>query len=141
MKNGATIPGNVFLLFGVFFYLITALDLIAKYYAAIYKWPIDPTIGGWAALVLAVTLITYTPAYFKAPYFMSILIFALDLGLVVYALMLLGVLSHAVAPVVGWSFLIAGILALLLSASIIINTAYGRAVIPIPAPKSKAPAH
>jgi succinate-acetate transporter protein len=135
LKKGATTGGNAFLFFSGIFMLVGGLGFIFKYFAAINKWPIDVTIDGYAWLILALALIVWTPAYLKtAPMLMSLLVLMLDVGISLIAFMDLHLLSHSVAIIPAYMCIIGAAISLYLSAAIMINTAFGKSVLPIHGP-------
>jgi hypothetical protein len=137
LREGNTTGGNVFTFFSAFFMLVTGLELVFKYFAAIHGWQFDPHIDGWAWLPLAISLVLWTPAYFKSPLIMSLLVVVLDVALMIVALKDLGVLAASWGPIAGNLLLVSGILGLYMAAAIVTNTAYGRNVFPMPGPLAK----
>lgn len=142
MLEGNTTGGNVFTFFAAFFMLVGGLEFMVKYFAAIHGWPLDARIDGWAWLTLAIALLMWTPAYFKAPLILTIAVLTLDVAVPIIALMDLQVISHTMAPVAGNFLLVTGILGLYVASAVMLNTAYNRPVLPMPGPlvKDKAAA-
>ncbi len=63
------------------------------------------------------------------------IVLALDVSLPFITLMDLGILPKSYAVIPAWGgLLVAGIIAIYLSSAIVVNTAYGRAVYPLPGP-------
>lgn len=142
LMEGATTGGNVFLIFSAFFMLAGAAEFMVKYMAnankAVWTIPLDSTIDGWAWAALAIFIIGFTPAYFKATAVLTTAVITLDVAVVTIALMDLKLLDKAVGdPIAAWFLLITGILGLYLAIAIVTNTAFGKSVLPIPAPWSK----
>lgn len=138
--EGATTGGNVFLIFSAFFMLTGAAEMFTKYFAAANKWsiPLDTRIDGWAWTALAIGLLIYTFAYLKATSILFIAVCVLDVAVVTIALMDMGMVSKVSGdPIAAYGLLITGILALYLSGAIIVNTAFGKSILPISAPFSK----
>ncbi len=132
LKEGSTTGGNTFLVFSAFFALVGGISFIFKYFAAINKWPLDATIDGYAFLVLALLLTLWTPAFLKgSPMVLGVIIMILDVGLFFIGFMDLKVLTHAFALPTAYLCLIAGILSIYLSAAIVVNTAFSKAVLPV----------
>lgn len=140
LLEGNTTGGNVFTFFAAFFMLVGGLEFFVKYFAAIHGWPLDARIDGYAWATLAIALIMWTPAYFKSPLIMSLAVLALDVAVPIICLMDLGLVSHALAPVAAYFLLLTGILGLYVASAIVLNTAYGKAILPMPGPivKEKA---
>ncbi|NPV90340.1 MAG: hypothetical protein HPY50_06180 [Firmicutes bacterium] len=141
LKEGNLSGGNVFTWFSGFFMLATGLEFITKFLAAQYGWQLDARIDGWGWAALALSLILWTPVYFRSPLYMLIAVLCFDVALPLLALMDLGIISKAAAaPVIGWLALVAGCGGLLLAAAIVVNTTFGRSIIPCPGPIIKVPA-
>lgn len=139
LMEGNTTGGNVFTFFSAFFMLVTGLELVFKFFAAVHGWqiagtPIDARIDGWAWLPLAIALLVWTPAYFKGPLFMTLLVLSLDVAVPIVAFKDMGLLAASWGPIAGLFLLIAGIFGLYVSSAIVLNTAYGKQVLPMPGP-------
>ena len=134
LKGGNTTGGNTFLFFSAFFMLVGGLEMIMKFQMATNNIVLDARIDGWAWLVLTIVVWLWTPAFLKTPLVLSLIVFALDISLPFIALMDLGILSHNFAVIPAWGLLIAGIFGIYLSAAIIVNTAFGKEVYPMPGP-------
>ncbi|HBK52898.1 acetate uptake transporter family protein [Syntrophomonas wolfei] len=135
LREGATTGGNVFLFFSAFFMFVGGFEFMLKYFAAVNGWAMDAHIDGWAWLVLWLSLILWTPAYLKqSPLVMSLIVLLLDVAVFFVAFMDIGWLGHSYAPVAAIFLLASGVLAIYLAAAIILNTAFGRAVLPLPGP-------
>ncbi|ACV61708.1 conserved hypothetical protein [Desulfofarcimen acetoxidans DSM 771] len=139
LKEGNTTGGNVFLYFSAFFMLASGMELILKFFAAQYGWHIDAKIDGWAWLPLAIALIAFTPAYFKSPLSLLVVVLALDPAVLMVALFDMGAIDKAVyAPIAGKLLLTGGIFGLYTAAGIVLNTAYGKTIIPLGKPIVKS---
>ena len=134
LKGGNTTGGNTFLFFSAFFMLVGGLEMITKFLAATNNIALDARIDGWAWLVLTIVIMLWTPAFLKTPLVLSLIVFALDISLPFITLMDLGILSKSFAVIPAWGLLIAGIFGIYLSAAMIVNTAFGREVYPMPGP-------
>ncbi|BCS98693.1 hypothetical protein DSLASN_43250 [Desulfoluna limicola] len=134
LMEGNTTGGNVFTFFAAFFMLVGGLEFFVKFMAHTQAWQIDARIDGWAWSVLAITLLMWTPAYFKAPLLLAGVVLCLDVAVPIVALMDLKVIGHGLAPVAGYALLFAGLIAIYISSAIVINTAYAREVLPMPGP-------
>jgi len=142
LMEGATTGGNVFLIFSAFFMLAGSAEFMVKYMAnankAVWTIPLDSTIDGWAWAALAIFIIGFTPAYFKATAVLTTAVISLDIAVATIALMDLKILDKATGdPIAAYTLLFTGILGLYLAIAIVTNTAFGKSVLPIPAPWSK----
>ena len=139
LKEGNTTGGNVFLYFSAFFMLASGLELILKFFALQFGWQIDARIDGWAWLPLALALIAFTPAYFKSPLSLLVVVLALDPAVLMVSLFDMGVINKAVyAPIAGKLLLTGGIFGLYTAAAIVLNTAYGKTILPMGKPLVKS---
>jgi len=134
LKNGNATGGNTFLFFSAFFMLVGGLEMIFKFNMATNNILLDARIDGWAWLVLTISLILWTPAFFKTPLVLSLIVLALDVSLPFITLIDLGILPSSYAIIPAWGLLIAGILGIYLAAAIVVNGAFGREVYPMPGP-------
>lgn len=136
LKEGATTGGNVFLFFSAFFMLTGALEFFVKaYFGTVHGHPIDATIDGWAWLVLLIILILWTPAYLKqSPLVMSLVVLFLDVAVFFVAMMDGGWIAKTYAPVAANFMLAGGICGIYVASAIILNTAFGKSVLPMPGP-------
>lgn len=139
LLEGSTTGGNVFTYFAAFFMLVGGLEMLLKYFASVYGWPMDARIDGWGWLVLSVSLILWTPAYLKSgPLSLIGAILALDVATIIVAFKDMGALTAPWAgPTAGTFLLIAGIFGIYTGAGIVVNTAFGRAVLPMGGPLIK----
>jgi succinate-acetate transporter protein len=134
LKNNNTSGGNAFLYFSAFFMLVSGTEMIVKFILANQGIAVDTTIDGWAWLALTLGTYLLTPAFFKAPLPLTLVVLFLDIALPFITLMDMHVLSHDIAIIPGVSLLCAGLSALYLSGAIVVNTAFGRNVMPVPGP-------
>jgi succinate-acetate transporter protein len=136
LKEGQILGGNVFLYFSAFFMLVGGLEFFVKYFALSQQWsiPLDTHVDGWAWLVLAFCLVMWTPAYFKGTSILALVVILVDIAVVQVAFLDLGVLSPSFKPFAAYALLAAGILAMYLSAALILNTTYGKTVLPLTKP-------
>lgn len=140
LKEGATTGGNVFLFFSAFFMLVGGIEFFVKgYFGTVHGAPIDTRIDGWAWLVLFITLILWTPAYLKqSPMVMGLLVLLLDVAVFFVAMTDLAWMDKSVyGPLAGDFLLGSGICGIYVAAAIILNTAFGKSVIPMPGPIMK----
>lgn len=137
LREGALLGGNIFLFFSAFFMLAGGLEMFVKaYFNTVGGAPLDGRIDGWAWTVLVIILIFWTFAYLKtAPAVLSLCVIVLDIGVIPVPLMDLGLMSKAAgAPVAAYGLLGAGILGMYVATAIILNTAFGKTILPMPGP-------
>ncbi len=134
LKGGNNTGGNTFLFFSAFFMLVGGLEMIMKFNMANNGIVLDAHIDGWAWIVLTSALILWTPAFFKSTRLLTIVILALDVSLPFITLMDLGILPKTYAMIPAYGLLVAGIVAIYLSSAIVVNTAFGKKVYPLPGP-------
>lgn len=135
LKSGVVTGGNVFLFFSAFFMFVGGLEFLFKYYAATKGLTVDFTIDGWLWLPLLITLLFWTAAYLKeSPAIMSMVVLLLDVGVFFVTFMDMGVLARSFSPAAAYFLLAAGLGALWVAAATIVNTAFGRTVLPMPGP-------
>lgn len=135
LMEGATTGGNVFLFFSAFFMLVGGLEFIFKYLVIANGWPaLDTRIDGYAWTALWLGLWLWTPAYFKSPLVMTLLVLALDVAVPIVALQDLQVIGHDYAHIAGSFLGLAGLLGIYMASCIILNTEFGRQVLPVPGP-------
>ena len=134
LKGGNTTGGNTFLFFSAFFMLVGGLEMLFKFQMANSNILLDTRIDGWAWMVLTLVLLLWTPAFLKTPLILSLMVFALNIALPFITLIDLQVLSADFAFIPAYALLITGILGIYLSAAIIVNSAFGREVYPMPGP-------
>ncbi len=136
-KEGALTGGNVFTYFSAYFMLVTGLECLFKFWMASKGITLDARIDGWAWIALTVGLITWTPAYFKSPIVMLLCVIFVDIAIVVVTLKDLTILAATSAPIAGWALFLAGVFGLWMAAGIIVNTTFGKAIIPLGKPMVK----
>lgn len=137
LLKGNTTGGNVFTFFSAFFMLATGIELIFKFFVGINGWKIDPHVDGWAWLALTLALTLWTPAYFKAAKSMLLLVVLVLPALWIITFTDMGVWPKTLSPIAGWFLLTAGVIAIYISAAIVLNTAFGKVILPIGAPRAK----
>lgn len=133
LKEGATTGGNVFLFFSAFFMLVGGIEFIFKYLVIANGWPaVDARIDGFAWCALWFGLWLWTPAYFKSPMSLLLAVLCLDVAVPIVALQDLQSIGHDYAGVAANFLGLAGIFGIYTASAIILNTEYGRAVLPMP---------
>jgi len=138
LKNGHVTGGNVFLFFSSFLMLVGGMEFIFKFFAAINGWKVDFTMDGWLWLPLFISLILWTPAYLKeSSAIMSIVVLLIDVTVFFVTFMDMGVLNHSYAITASYIVVVAGCGAIYVAAAGILNTAFGKTVLPMPGPMIK----
>ena len=136
LKSGNMTGGNTFLYFSGFFMLVSGSEMIVKAVCVANKVAFDGRVDGWAWLALFLVVLTWTPAFFKIPSVLSLIVLALDFALPFLVLTdMYG--KETFAPYAAWGLLIAGILGIYLSAAMVTNNAYGKTIMPINFTKAK----
>ncbi len=112
--------------------------MLIKYYGATKGLQIDARIDGWAWLPLAIALTAWTPAYLKSPLTMFLAVVALDPALFMISFMDMGILAKTWSPIAANLLLIGGSLGLYTATAMILNTAFGKQILPTGGPLIKA---
>lgn len=135
LKEGELNGGNVFTLFASFFMLTGGLEFIFKYFAIVYKWPLDALVDGYAWLGLSIIVIAFTPGYLKKSVLpMGLLFLAFDIALPIIALVDLHIIDHHYMTYAAYLCIVGTVLAVWTATAIVVNTNMGRSVIPLPGP-------
>lgn len=134
LKGGNTTGGNTFLFFSAFFMFVSGIEMIFKFNMLTNKITFDGRLDGWAWLALMFVMYLWTPAFFRASFFLTLIVLALDVALPFLALMDMGVLPGSFKPIPAYSLLAAGIFGIYLASAIVVNTAFGKKVYPVPDP-------
>ena len=134
LKSGNISGGNTFVYFSAYFMLVSGIEMFIKYFVP----EVDTRVDGWAWLALALVVLLWTPAFFKGPGLLFILVVVLNIALpciVINDLKLVsGMASTVLAYIAGYALLTCGIIGIYLSAAIIVNTTFGREILPNPKP-------
>lgn len=131
LKGGNYAGGNTFLFFCSFFMLVGGIEMFIKYQGIISGAPLDASIDGYAWSILALALILWTPAFLKKFSLLSIIILLVDIALPFIALVDLAIIPKSFGVISAWSLLGAAVVALYLSAAMVVNTTYGKKIYPI----------
>jgi len=126
LKGGNHAGGNTFMFFSAFFMLATGMEAFVKYFNA---GAVDTTIDGWAWLALMLVMWLWTPAFFKKVGILSFIVLAVDIALPFIVLTDLGIGDYS--TIAAYSLLAGGLLAIYLSAAMVVNTAFGRTIYPV----------
>jgi succinate-acetate transporter protein len=131
LKGGNYAGGNTFLFFSAFFMLVGGMEMFVKYNGIVSGAPVDTRIDGYAWLALTIVVYLWTPAFLKQFNLLSLVVLALDVALPFIALIDLQVLPSTLSPIPAYALLISGIIAIYLSAALVVNTTYGKKVYPV----------
>ena len=140
LKSGNLAGGNTFLYFSAYFMLVSGAEMFLKYFAP----GLDARIDGWAWLALMLVVLLWTPAFYKAPAILFIIVVVLNIAVPCIAVSDLKILSPEISKVLsviaGYALLLCGLLGIYLSAALVVNGTYGREIFRNPAPfyKDKA---
>ncbi len=127
MNNNA--GGNTFLFFAAFFMLVGGLEMIMKYTLGANGMPFDATVDGYAWIVLTLSLLLWTPAFFRTA--LMPIIILLDLSLPFITLLDLGILDKTFKVIPAYGLLLAGTYAIYLAAAMVVNATLGKTLYPI----------
>ncbi|WKW52004.1 acetate uptake transporter family protein [Rhodomicrobium lacus] len=133
-KSNNSTGGNTFLFFAAFFMFVGGVEMLMKYDMIVRQVPFDARIDGWAWVVLTLVLWLWTPAFLKNTALLFAIVALLDVALPFVALMDLGLIGKSNAYIPAWALLGAGIVGIYLSGALVVNTAFGRKVLPLPGP-------
>lgn len=134
-KEGNLIGGNVFTVFAAFFMFTGGVEMFVKFIYAANNVALDARMDGWAWLVLSATLIIWCWGYFKtSPLSLNLAVIGLVVACPLIALKDLGVLGPSAAVMAGNFLLFTGIMGIYTAGAIILNTTYGKTVLPMGAP-------
>jgi uncharacterized protein len=135
LKGGNSTGGNTFLFFSAYFMLVSGLEMIFGTFIKNSTY-----IDGWAWLALMIVVLLWTPAYFKSPLMLTLIVLALDTALPFIIFEKIGLwkdCKETFAHIAGWALLMAGIFGIYLASAIIVNTAFGKKIYPNPGPLVK----
>jgi hypothetical protein len=130
LKGGNHTGGNTFLFFSAFFMLSAGLGLFMKFF-----YGGSATVDAYVWFAILLVMLLWTPAFFKKFSILSLIVLALDLALPLLVLADLNTFPYMTAQfasIAGWILLVAGLLAIYLSAAMVVNSAFGRKVYPLP---------
>lgn len=132
LKSKNLAGGNTFLYFSIYFMLVSGAEMFLKYFVS----GLDTRIDGWAWLALAFVVISFTPAFYKSPAILFIIVLVLDIAVPCIVVADLRIFDSEVSAVfsqiAGYALLICGILGIYLAAAMIVNGTYGKKIIPNP---------
>ena len=131
LKGGNGTGGNTFLFFSAFFMLVGGLEMFVKYNGIISGTPLDSRIDGYAWMALTIVLLLWTPAFLKTFSLLSLIVLALDVALPFITLIDLHVLPAGFSVIPAYALLVAALIAIYLSAALVVNAAYGKKIFPV----------
>lgn len=131
LKGGNYAGGNTFLFFSAFFMLVGGIEMFNKYNGIISGVPLDGRIDGYAWLALTIVVYLWTPAFFKSFNLLSLVVLALDVALPFITLNDLKILPASLVPIPAYALLTAGLIAIYLSAALVVNTTFGKTIYPV----------
>jgi succinate-acetate transporter protein len=135
LKEGNLIGGNVFAVFAAFFMFTGGVEMFLKFIYATHQVALDARMDGWAWLVLSITLFVWCWGYFKtSPLSLNLAVIGLVLACPLISLHDLGMLGPSSAVWAGDLLLFTGIMGLYTAGGIILNTTYGRTILPLGGP-------
>jgi len=138
LKSKNLAGGNTFLYFSAFFMLVSGLEMFFKYNGISAGTPLDGRIDGWVWLALAAVVLLWTPAFFKSPAILFMIVVVLNVATISITLADLKVfnpdISNVLSHVAGWALLTCGVMGIYLSAALVVNGTYGKNILPNPKP-------
>lgn len=131
LKGGNYAGGNTFLFFSAFFMLVGGIEMFVKYHGIISGAPLDGRIDGYAWLALTIAVYLWTPAFLKPFNLLSLVVIALDVALPFITMNDLKILPASLLPIPAYALLAAGLVAIYLSAALVVNKTFGRVIYPV----------
>ncbi len=131
LKGGNYAGGNTFLFFSAFFMLVGGIEMFVKHNGIASGAPLDTRIDGYAWLALTLVVYLWTPAFLKQFNLLSLVVLALDVALPFIALIDLKVLPSSLSPIPAYALLVSGLIAIYLSAALVVNTTFGKKIYPV----------
>lgn len=135
LKSGALAGGNTFLFFSAFFMLVGGIEMFVKYNSMVTGAGVDTRVDGYAWLALTLVTYLWTPAFFKPFNLLSLVVLGLDVALPFITLTDLKVLPPVFSNVAAYALLAAGVVAIYLSAAMVVNGTYGKTIYPVIKPR------
>ena len=131
LKGGNYAGGNTFLFFSAFFMLVGGMEMFFKYSGIASGALIDTRIDGFAWIALTLVVYLWTPAFFKPFGLLSLVVLALDAALPFIALIDLQILPASFSFIPAYALLVSGLIAIYLSAALVVNTTFGKTIYPV----------
>jgi len=130
LKADNTAGGNTFLYFSAYFMLVSGAEMFLKYFIG----GMDTRIDGWAWLALMLVVMLWTPAFYKSPGLLFIIVLFLNIAVPCIAFSDLKLFapetSAVLSQIAGCALLVCGTLGIYLSAALVVNTTFGKTVFP-----------
>lgn len=124
LKLGNAAGGVTWLYFGAFFAFCSALTYGVTYFAGIYNWEVDSRILGYEWIILGIVLILTTPIFARyAPAAATISVIGADIGIMSLSFIYFGFASPLMLQISGWSFFVAGLFGIIMTAGGILESA------------------
>lgn len=135
LKEGNATGGNVMLFFAAFFMLASSLGTLGKFYLFVNGMSLAPAtlMEGYFWLAAAAFLTICTPAYAKQNALMFYLVCVVDVILWCIAFVDIGILPSTFKPMMGTGLFVIGIVGIYICGAALVNTVYGKMLIPLPA--------
>ena len=131
LKGGNYAGGNTFLFFSAFFMLVGGIEMFVKYSGISSGMPVDTRIDGFAWLVLTLVVYLWIPAFLKPFSLLSLVVLALAAALPFITLLDLQVLPASYSFIPAYALLVSGLIAIYLSAALVVNTTLGKKIYPV----------
>jgi hypothetical protein len=132
LKDHNITGGNVFLFFCAFFMFGASLSVLSKFLMIKSGMTPHAVVEGWCWMAGAFFLTIVTPAYMKSTLLLFIVVVLLDIALWFIFLLDMGIVSAAVKPVIGWTLITAGFVAVYIIGAIVNNSVFNKSVLPLP---------
>jgi succinate-acetate transporter protein len=131
LKNGSVLGGNIFLLFGGISLWAGGTELVYKYTMALNHIAFASNIDGWVFLAFSLILILWVPGFYKGATTVSIALTAVTLAFIMVTFHDFGMASEGLVMAGAYCFLISGIFAIYSCGAIVLNSEYGKTVLPM----------
>lgn len=131
LKANNTPGGNTFLYFSAYFMLVSGIEMFLKYFVP----GLDTRIDGWAWMVLFLIVLMWTPAFYRGSAVLFIIVLFLNVAVLFIFVGDLKIFPDAATVfsyISGICLLICGILGIYLSSALVLNTTYGKTILPNP---------
>ena len=106
LRSGNVAGGNTFLYFSAYFMLVSGMEMFVKYFAT----GIDTRIDGWAWLALMLVVLLWTPAFYKTPAILFVIVVVLNVAVPCIALSDLKIfapeISKILSNIAGYALLV-----------------------------------
>lgn len=134
LKGGNHVGGNTFLFFSAFFMLSSSIGMAMKSFVPY----LDARVDGYVFLVLSITIWLWAPAFYKGNPFLFYIIVLLGVACPILAIcdlkLVTGVTAKSLANFAAYVFLVIGTIGMYAAGAIVVNTAYGKELFPVPKP-------